>query len=106
MPDSRSNYKHRQVCWRFEKERTPRGSRRVVVVDDARYTVGYGDPGRAADGEFNNCLIDSLRQCVGIISDRKAVRHALIEEFGSADGRAKVTDTSESCLETSMFPFD
>ena len=83
-----------QVRWRFEKERTPRGSRRVVVVDDARYTVGYGDPGRAADGEFNNCLIDSLRQCVGIISDRKAVRHALIEEFGSADGRAKVTGTS------------
>ena len=60
MPDSSSNYKHRQVCWRFEKERTPRGSRRVVVVDDARYTVGYCDPGRASDGEFNNCLIDPL----------------------------------------------
>ena len=31
-------------------------------IEGIHYYVGYGDPGRAEDGEYNNCLIDSLRQ--------------------------------------------
>lgn len=35
-------------------------------------------------GEKNNCLIDSLRQCIGNIAcDRRLVREDLVTEFGS-----------------------
>ena len=64
------------------------------MVDGVAHSVGRGDPGRAANGEYNNCLIDSLRQCVGMSADRTAVRCDLEAEFHSADGRARVTQTS------------
>ena len=78
-----------QVSWHFDGS-TARGSRKIIV-DGTAYSVGRGDPGRAADGEYNNCLIDSLRQCVGMVSDRKAVRKDLMDEFRNAELRAKVT---------------
>ena len=55
---------------------------------------GHGDPGRAHEDEYDNCLIDSLRQCVGIVADRKLVRDDLMQEFHTAVGRAQVTQTS------------
>ena len=70
-----------------------RGSRKLVVDGVLRF-VGRGDPGRAADGEHNNCLIDSLRQCAGLSVDRKLVRRELAIQFGDAFGRAKVTTTA------------
>ena len=81
-----------QVEWHFEG-RTDRGSRKVVV-DGISYFVGRGDPGRAVDSEYNNCLIDSLRQCLGLIADLKTVRSDLISEFANEVGRAKVTQSS------------
>ena len=81
-----------QVEWHFEG-RTDRGSRKVVV-DGISYFVGRGDPGRAVDSEYNNCLIDSLRQRLGLIADRTTVRSDLISEFANEVGRAKVTQSS------------
>ena len=69
-----------QVAWHFDG-RTARGSRKLVV-DGISYFVGRGDPGRAADGEYNNCLIDSLRQCAGLLASRKSVRSDLKIELG------------------------
>ena len=40
---------------------------------------------------YNNCLIDSLRQCLQLTCDRVAVRNDLIRDFGQAAGRAEVT---------------
>ena len=60
-----------QIDWCFGPP-TSRGDR-TVIVDGVRYYVGRGDPGRARDGEFNNCLIDSVRQCLGVQVDRKVV---------------------------------
>jgi len=81
-----------QVEWHFDGF-TPRGSRKIVV-DGVAYFIGRGDPGRAANGEYNNCLIDSLRQCLGMLSSRPAVRGDLLIEFATAVGRAKVTASS------------
>ena len=81
-----------QIAWSFAG-RAPNGSRRILV-DNTAYIVGRGDPGRAEDGEYNNCLIDSLRQCLQIESDRRAVRDDLRRGFAQANGRAKVTATS------------
>ena len=81
-----------QVTWHFDGK-TVRNSRKIVV-DGVDYFVGRGDPGRAVNGEYNNCLIDSLRQTLGILSDRSAVRNDLLSEFGTAVGRAKVTASS------------
>ena len=81
-----------QVVWRFNgttRRRTP-----IVDVDGVSYYVGHGDPGRAKDDEYNNCLIDSLRQCIGIHVDRRKVRADLEEDFSAAVGRARVTNAS------------
>ena len=43
---------------------------------------------------YNNCLIDSLRQCLGLNSNRVAVRNDLRLAFAHASGRAKVTTVS------------
>jgi hypothetical protein len=43
---------------------------------------------------YNNCLIDSLRQCLGLNSNRVAVRNDLRLEFARADGRSKVSTVS------------
>ena len=90
---SRVNVPHiTQVAWRFDGE-TARGARRVLL-DGVAYAKGYGFPGRLDDGEQNNCLIDSLRQCLGIACDRRAVRRDLVYEFSGATGRARVTQDS------------
>ena len=66
-----------QVTWECTARRTPLGQVQVLV-NGIYYYVGYGDPGRAAKGEFNNCLIDSLRQCLGVEVDRREVRQDLL----------------------------
>lgn len=81
-----------QVVWRFNG--VTRSNRHIVEVDGVLYYMGHGDPGRAREGEHNNCLIDSLRQCIGITADRKLVRDDLENEFRNAAGRALVTQTS------------
>ena len=82
-----------QVVWRFSVEKA-QGGRPRVDVDGVTYSVGHGDPGRAHEGEYNNCLIDSMRQCIGIHVDRRKVRADLVQVFGSAPGRADVTHSS------------
>jgi hypothetical protein len=55
------------------------------------YYVGRGDAGLAINHECNNCLIDSMRQCLGIQHvDRVAVRNDLVNEFQHHSGRAYV----------------
>ena len=80
-----------QVVWRFN---TTRRRSAIVEVDGVSYYVGHGDPGRATENESNNCLIDSLRQCIGIHVDRRRVRADLLQEFSAAIGRARVTQGS------------
>ena len=82
-----------QIAWSVAG-RAADGSIGTILVDNVPYIVGRGDPGRAQNGEYNNCLIDSLRQCLRIESDRKAVRNDLRRDFAHATGRAKVTATS------------
>ena len=68
-------------------------------VNGLHYKKGRGDPGSDAYGCLNNCLIDSLRQSVGISSDgvvqlRRQVRRDLETEFSSAEGDARVSRKS------------
>ena len=79
-----------QVVWSFITQ-----DKKRVEVDGVSYNVGIGDAGRPWDGENNNCLIDSLRQCIGITADRliklrRQVRDDLQSEFCNAAGRARV----------------
>lgn len=80
-----------EVRWEFTD-----GARTLLVVDGARYRKGYGNPGERARGEANNCLIDSLRQCLGLECDRMRVRQDLQDEFGegNVDPRRNVTRDS------------
>ena len=80
---------HTQIKWNFNNA-TVRG-RRTITVEGRQYYVGRGNPGSAANGEYNNCLIDSLRQCVGIQCSRTQVREDLMDIHGTHAGRAKVT---------------
>ena len=62
----------------------------TVSVDGKMYDVGRGDP-----GGFNDCLIDSLRQCLGLDTNPRKVREDLMVAFADAlDGRARVTPNS------------
>ena len=82
-----------QVAWHFLPQMA--GAPRSVAVDGATYRVGVGDPGRATDGTCeNNCLIDSLRQCLGLVADCKLVRRDLVTQYANASGRARVTTSS------------
>ena len=63
-------------------------------MNGVRCVVGYGCPGTPHTKERNNCLIDSLRQCLGIRCDRTLVRQDLLEQFGAAVGSARVTPTN------------
>ena len=82
-----------QLPWKFRNE-----AKTELLVDGVEYRRGYGCPGKPADGETNNCLIDSLRQCLGDVQcDRKAVRRDLQDEFGGdsgQDARRVVTQSS------------
>ena len=61
-----------------------------VVVDGQAYVLGRGDP-----GGFNDCLIDSLRQCLGLDTNPWKVRDDLMVAFTHAtDARALVTYNS------------
>jgi len=55
-------------------------------VNGQIYYIGRGDPGRAIDREYNNCLIDYLRQCLGLMANCVAVREDLIGEFKDGMG--------------------
>ena len=62
----------------------------AVIVDGTLYDVGYGNP-----GGFNDCLIDSLRQCLGLDTDPRRVREDLVSAFADAsDERARATHNS------------
>ena len=72
-----------QVSWRWHGL----GS---VMVDGTVYDVGYGNP-----GGYNDCLIDSVRQCFSLDTDCRKVRHHLVSLFAdAADDRAQVTSNS------------
>lgn len=72
--------------------------KKTLRVDGEVYTVGLGFPGNSWQGEWNNCLIDSLRQCLGNLEcDRRLVRQDLIARFGDVpdtDQRLKVSERS------------
>ena len=59
-------------------------------VDGIPYELGRGVPGAPGTMEQNNCLIDSLRQCLGdglgseFICDRTLVRRDLQQAFAAA----------------------
>ena len=53
-----------QLEWRFDIP--THSGRPTVIVNDLRFYVGVGNIGKADDGEWNNCLIDSIRQCLGV----------------------------------------
>ena len=79
-----------QVSWHLVESTTSGGPPRVIV-DGRAYMVGRGDPGTTVDGLCeNNCLIDSLMQCLGIHTSCRDVRRDLLTEFASASGRARV----------------
>ena len=79
-----------QMPWRFTNE-----ARTELLVDGVAYVKGYGYPGDPQFGETNNCLIDSLRQCLHHAGcDRKLVRRDLQEEFCRATGRSLVAYSS------------
>ena len=62
-----------------------------LMIDGVQYFVGRGDPGDARIGEHNNCLIDSLRQCLGIQRNYRKVREDLMVAYGNASGHVTVT---------------
>ena len=89
-----------QINWKINGN-TTRGST-CILVDGKPYYVQYGNPGKLSEGERNNCLIDSLRQCIGVQCDRTLVRADLQSLYGFHAGRAKVTfdsylDVEEHC---------
>ena len=65
-----------------------------LLINGHHYYKGRGNPGSARIGEYNNCLIDSIRQCLGLECNRKLVRQDLERNYGCASGRAKVTEMS------------
>ena len=71
-----------QLPWAFTNN-----SRTELLVDGTLYRKGYGYPGNSNRGEYNNCLIDSLRQCLRDVScDCTRVRRDLQTEFGESAG--------------------
>jgi len=50
--------------------------------------------GSACEDGYNNCLIDSIRQCLGLECDHKRVRDHLIKMYGNRSDRANVTAMS------------
>ena len=72
-----------QVSWHWLGNKS-------IVLDGKVYDIGYGNP-----GGVNDCLIDSLRQCLGLVSDNRMVRDDLVQHFGNDPDRlARVTDDS------------
>ena len=75
-----------QINWRFNGNTTSGST--SIVVDGRPYYVQYGNPGKLSEGERNNCLIDSLRQCIGVQCDRTLVRADLQSLYEFHAGRA------------------
>ena len=84
QPGTGGNVPHMtQITWQWDGVG-------VVVVGGRKYDVGYGNP-----GGHNDCLIDSLRQCLGFDTDPRRVRADLMEAFADAlDERTRVTANS------------
>ena len=90
---SQGNVPHMtQVNWSFNGH-TKQGSINLLI-NGHHYYKGRGNPGSASSDEYNNCLIDSIRQCLGLECNRKLVRQDLERNYGCASGRAKVTEMS------------
>ena len=78
-----------QITWSRQEPK-------VVIVDGKAYDIGYGNP-----GGMNDCLIDSLRQCLGLDTNSRKVRDDLMKDFAEAlDQRARVTENSFLDLES------
>ena len=74
-----------QITWNFLDVRMTE-----LMVDGIVFRRGYGNPGHC-----NNCLIDSLRQCLGDLQCNCGdVRTVLLERFSKSPGRALVTPDS------------
>ena len=58
----------------------PRSQARIVSIVGQNYLLGH------ASGAGCNCLVDSLRQCLGMVVDVGAIRRDLREEFPTACG--------------------
>ena len=81
-----------QVRWNFNGTTKQKSTK--LSINGHQYYKGHGNPGSASIGEYNNCLIDSIRQCLGLECDRKLVRQDLLVMYGQARDRARVTNTS------------
>jgi hypothetical protein len=77
----------------------PGNNTSMVIVEGVSYKWSYGNPGNRSEGECNNCLIDSLRQCLGIETDRKKVREDLVREFRNKPDRDRAQVTHMSYLD-------
>ena len=84
LPGTQGTVPHMsQLPWHFLNE-----AKIHLVVDGTAYRRGYGNPGDSTLGEVNNCLIDSLRQCLDDLScDCRDVRRDLQKEFGGSEGQ-------------------
>ena len=63
-----------QIDWYFRGH----GGATQIFLEGTNYIVGIGS------GGYNNCLIDSFRQCLGFESDVQAVRDDLCRGYGKA----------------------
>ena len=72
-----------QFAWSFGIQAVDKC--RTVHVEGRLYTV------RTASSSGCNCLIDSLRQCMDVVTCVPRVRKSLMDEFRNAPGRARVT---------------
>ena len=69
----------RQLAWEVLPRRTAQGAQ-VVRVEGQDFFAGE------ANGDQNNCLIDTLRQQLGVVADLGAVRKELLKEFPRGPG--------------------
>ena len=83
LPGTQGTVPHMsQLPWHFLNE-----TKIHLVVDGTAYRRGYGNPGDSTLGEVNNCLIDSLRQCLDLSCDCRDVPRDLQKEFGGSEGQ-------------------
>ena len=80
-----------QVNWSIDIAAKPNR----LVVNGVNYFRGHGDPGKTPTGECrNNCLIDTLRQCLRINADPEVVRQDLLRDYANASMPATVGERS------------
>ena len=86
------NIRHRtEVRW----QRVGRGhhGERALLIDGEYYSLG------GATGSHNNCLIDTLRQCLNMMANVEAVRLRLMREFDTRCGPL-CRESGENCTAT------